>query len=245
MISPDAPLGLPIAFAAGVVSFLSPCVLPLIPGYVSLISGLSLRDLTESPDRAAVVKKALLNSAGFVLGFSAVFTALGAFAAGLGSPLAAHMPWLKKAAGVLVALFGLHTLGVLPLKWLYYQKRASFAGFRPGPGSALLMGAAFAFGWTPCVGPILAAMLALAATQGTAAGGMGLLFVYSLGIGVPFLLTAAGVGAFLKFFRKYKRFVRWGEILAGLLLILVGVLLFFDRFTSLTGFFSVFNRFAL
>jgi len=233
-----------IAFAAGVVSFLSPCVLPLIPGYISMVSGLSLQELTAEQSRAAVVRKALRHSALFVAGFSLVFTVLGAFASGLGSPLAEHLPVLKKIAGAIVVLFGLHIMGVLPIKWLYYQKRASLSGFRPGPVGAFFMGAAFAFGWTPCVGPILAAMLALAA-EGGVVHGMTLLFAYSLGIGVPFLLTAMGVGAFLKIFQKYKRFIRWGEIAAGALLILVGVLMFTDRFTALAGFFSFFNRFAL
>jgi cytochrome c-type biogenesis protein len=237
-------LNVPIAFAAGVASFLSPCVLPLIPGYISMISGMSLRELTAEADRPAVVRKAVFHSALFVGGFSLVFTLLGAFASGLGSPLAANLPWLKKAAGVVIILFGLHTMEVLPITWLYYQKRASFAGFKPGPLGAFLMGAAFAFGWTPCVGPILAAMLALA-VEGGVGRGMFLLFAYSLGIGIPFLLTAMGVGAFLKMFQKYKRFIRWGEIAAGALLVGVGILMFTDRFTVLAEFFSFFNRFAL
>jgi cytochrome c-type biogenesis protein len=237
-------LNIPIAFAAGVVSFLSPCVLPLIPGYISMISGMSLQELTEAGDRRAVVRKAVLHSALFVTGFSLVFTALGAFASGLGSPLAAHVPWLKKVAGVIIVLFGLHTMQVLPIKWLYYQRRASFAGITPGPLGAFLMGAAFAFGWTPCVGPILAAMLALS-VEGGVLRGMVLLLTYSLGIGVPFLLTAMGVGAFLRVLQKYKRLIRWGEFAAGALLIGVGVLMFTDRFTTLAGFFSFLNWFTL
>jgi cytochrome c-type biogenesis protein len=240
----DHSLNLVIAFAAGVASFLSPCVLPLIPGYVSLISGLSFRELTGEGDRAAVVRKSLIHSACFVLGFSTVFTALGAFASGLGSPLAAHLPWLKKAAGALIVVFGLHTMGVLPVKWLYYQKRVALDRFRPGRLGAFLVGAAFAFGWTPCVGPILAGVLALATSEGSVPRGMLLLFVYSLGIGLPFLLTALGVGAFLRFFQTYKRFIRWGEVAAGALLVVVGVLLFTDRFASLARLLTFFNRFA-
>lgn len=241
----DGHINIGVAFFAGVVSFLSPCVLPLIPGYMSLITGLSLKELTDQESRGVAVKKALVNSSFFVAGFSAVFTVLGAFASGLGSPLADHLPVLKKIAGAVIILFGLHTMGVLPIRWLYYQKRISLSGFQPGLAGAFLMGAAFAFGWTPCVGPVLAAMLALATSEGSAAGGMALLFTYSLGIGAPFLLTAMGVGAFLKLFQTYKRFVRWGEIAMGILLIGVGILMFTDRFTALAGLFPFFNRFAL
>lgn len=242
----NGPLNVFVAFAAGVVSFLSPCVLPLIPGYIAMISGLSLHELTGTVDRAAIVKKALAHSALFVLGFSAVFTVLGAFATGIGSPLGAFMPFLKKVAGTIIVVSGLHIIGILPIKWLYYQKSAFPS--EPGPrraGGAFALGATFAFGWTPCVGPVLAAMLALAAEQHGISRGMLLLFVYSLGIGVPFLFTAAGVGSFLWLFQRYKKFIRWSEVAAGGLLILVGILMFLDRFTALSEFFSIFNRFVL
>jgi cytochrome c-type biogenesis protein len=236
---------MPLAFGAGVVSFLSPCVLPLIPGYISLITGMALRDLTDSPDRAGMVKKAVSHSACFVMGFSAVFTALGGFASGLGSPLAPHLPLLKKISGILIILFGLRTMNIIPLAWIYFERSVPFSRVRPGPRGAFLMGAAFAFGWTPCVGPVLATMLTLAASETSAAGGMGLLFVYSMGIGIPFLLVAMGVGSFLHVFWKYQRLVRWGEITTGGLLVGVGVLMFTDRFTVLARLFSFLDRFVL
>lgn len=231
----DPSLNLLIAFSAGAVSFLSPCVLPLVPGYISLISGLSFDELTAAQDRARVLRKSLSHAALFVAGFAAVFTALGAFASGLGSPLAAHLPRLKKVAGAVVVLFGLHTMGLTPVKWLYYQKSVPLSRFRPGPAGTFLMGAAFAFGWTPCVGPVLAGMLALAASEESSARGMALLFTYSLGLGLPLMATALGVGTFLRLLRNYRRFIRWGEVAAGLLLVGVGLLLLLDRFTVLAN----------
>lgn len=234
------------AFVAGVASFLSPCVLPLVPGYVSFVSGLSLEELSQGADRKAVMRKAGLGSVFFVLGFGLVFTALGASASAVGRALAAHMAALSKIAGALIVLFGLHTSGLLPIKWLYYEKRFSTGALSPSYGGAFLMGLAFACGWTPCIGPILAAILALAATQETVGRGMLLLSVYSLGLGLPFIATGFAVNAFLQFFSRYKKYIRWGEICAGILLILVGALVFSNRLTILIQFLpkSLF-RFAL
>ena len=213
------------AFAAGLVSFLSPCVLPLVPGYISFVSGLSLEELAHGADRRALARKAGLASVFFVLGFSAVFTALGASASAAGRLLSEHLPLLSKIAGTVIVLFGLHTSGLLPIRWLYYEKRLSAAGVSPGLAGAFVMGLAFACGWTPCIGPILAGILALAATQETVGRGMALLLIYSLGLGIPFVLTGFGVNAFLRFFARYKRYIRWGEVAAGLLLIAVGLLI--------------------
>ena len=212
------------AFLAGLASFLSPCVLPLVPGYISFMSGLSLEELSSGAVRPGVTRRAAGAAVFFVLGFSAVFTALGASASFVGQLLAQHLALLSKVAGLLVIAFGLHMTGLLPLKWLYYIKRADTSKLGPGLAGAFLMGLAFAFGWTPCIGPILAGILALAATQQTVAQGVALLFVYSLGLGVPFILTGLGLNAFLRFFAAYKRFIRWGEIGAGVLLILIGIL---------------------
>lgn len=218
------PVGIGAAFLAGLASFLSPCVLPLVPGYISFMSGLSLDELSRSDARPATSRRASLVSLCFVLGFSLVFTALGASASLIGRLLAQHMDLLAKVAGALIIIFGLHTAGLVPIKWLYYQKRADTSRLPPGLAGAFIMGVAFAFGWTPCIGPILAAILALAATQESVKQGMALLFVYSLGLGVPFLLTGLGLNVFLRFFARYKRFLRYCELAAGIMLAVMGLL---------------------
>ena len=218
------------AFLAGLASFLSPCVLPLVPGYISFMSGLSLEEISSG---AATTRRTALAALFFVLGFSVVFTALGASASFIGQLLAAHLSLLGKVAGALIIVLGLHTTGLVPIKWLYYEKRADSSRVAPGLAGSFLMGLAFAFGWTPCIGPILAAILALAATQQSVAQGVALLFVYSLGLGVPFILTGLGLGAFLRFFARYKKFIRWGELGAGALLIVVGVLVLSNRLSWL------------
>lgn len=232
-MNPSAPPGAGAAFAAGIISFLSPCVLPLVPGYLSLISGLSLDELSKGSDRKAVALKAGMGSVCFVLGFALVFTLLGATASAAGSLLSRHMGLLSKIAGILIIVFGLHTAGAITIPVLYYEKRFQASGIAPGYFGAFLMGLAFAFGWTPCIGPILAGILALAATQETVTQGMVLLMVYSLGLGIPFILTGFGINAFLQFFQSYKRFIRWGEILAGVLLVLVGILVFTSQMTRI------------
>ncbi len=219
------------AFVAGVASFLSPCVLPLVPGYISMISGLELEELSAGADKSRVLRRAGLGSLFFVLGFSLVFSALGASATEIGRLLAAHMALVSKVAGIVIVIFGLHTSGVMPIKWLYVHKRVDHKTDEPTLVSAFIMGLAFACGWTPCIGPILASILALAATEKTVAQGVVLLLVYSAGLGVPFILTGLGVEAFLAFFKRYKRYIRAGEMAAGALLVAVGVLVFFNRLT--------------
>jgi cytochrome c-type biogenesis protein len=227
------PVSVTAAFLAGLVSFLSPCVLPLVPGYISFMSGLSLEELSSGKGGPDATRRTALAALFFVLGFSTVFTALGASASFIGQLLAAHLVALGKAAGALIIILGLHTTGLMPIKWLYYTKRADSSRVAPGLAGSFLVGLAFAFGWTPCIGPILAAILALAATEGSVARGVGLLFVYSMGLGVPFILTGLGITAFLRFFARYKRFIRWGEVAAGALLIGIGVLVLSNRLSWL------------
>ncbi|MBI2071048.1 MAG: cytochrome c biogenesis protein CcdA [Elusimicrobia bacterium] len=235
-----------MSFLAGVASFLSPCVLPLVPGYISFISGISLEELSQGADRRAIIRRAGVGSIFFVLGFAMVFTMLGASASAIGRLLEAHMQVFSKLAGAMIILFGLHTIGVVPIKWLYYEKRIKTGKFQPSWAGAFAMGFAFAFGWTPCIGPILSGILALAAVQATVKQGMFLLFVYSLGLGIPFILTGFGTAAFLQFFNRYKRYIRWGEIAAGILLVVVGALIFSNRLTKLIALFpSWLFKFAL
>ncbi len=222
-------VSLGLAFLAGILSFLSPCVLPLVPGYISFLSGVSLEELREGTRRREVALKAGLTSVFFVMGFSIVFVALGASASFIGKLLADHIVVLTRIAGIVIVILGLHLVGILKVGWLNYEKRLNIGRFHPGFFGALLIGLAFAFGWTPCIGPILAGILALAATQETMTRGMVLLAAYSLGLGIPFIATGFAVGLFMQFFQRYKRFIRWGEIIAGILLIALGCLIFFNN----------------
>lgn len=229
-------VGYGASFAAGIASFLSPCVLPLVPGYVSFMSGLSLEELAAEEKPGETLRHAGWESVCFVLGFSLVFTVLGASASAAGEFLTAHLPVVTKIAGAVIVVFGLHMTGVITIPLLYTHKRADTAGFQPGYAGSFLMGLAFACGWTPCIGPILSGILALAATRETVGQGMRLLFVYSMGLGVPFVVTGFAVGGFLRFFQRFKRYIRAGEILSGALLVAIGVLIFSDRLTWLIRF---------
>ena len=229
-------VSLGIAFMAGILSFLSPCVPPLVPGYISFLSGVSLEDLRQGAGQGRLIRKAGLTSIFFVLGFSVVFIALGASATLIGRLLVNYIGILTKVAGVLIVILGLHLLGVFKLSALNYQKGINISKFKPGYFGAFLIGLAFAFGWTPCVGPILASILALAAAEETMIKGMVLLSAYSLGLGLPFIMTGFAVGSFMRFFEKYRRFIRWGEIVAGVFLVVIGVLIFFDSLGALSRF---------
>ena len=192
-----------------------------------------MEELSSGEARPGTTRRTALAALFFVLGFSVVFTALGASASLVGQLMAMHLSLLSKVAGVLVIVFGLHMTGLVPIKWLYYTKRADTSNVSPGLLGSFVIGLAFAFGWTPCIGPILAGILALAATEGSMARGVGFLFVYSLGLGVPFVLTGLGINTFLRFFARYKRFIRWGEIAAGILLMAIGLLVLSNRLTWL------------
>ncbi len=229
-------VGFGAAFLGGLVSFLSPCVLPLVPGYISFMSGLTLEELAAGGDDKTRLRHAGWESMFFVAGFSLIFTLLGATATEIGRVLSEHAPVVSKFAGGVVVLFGLHLTGLLPIKWLYYQKRANTGAFKAGYVGSFFMGLAFAFGWTPCIGPILSGILALAATRETVGQGMSLLFVYSLGLGIPFVLTGFAVTRFMRFFGHYKKYIRVGEMVAGALLIAIGLLIFFDKLSWLNRF---------
>ena len=235
-------LNLFTAVLAGLASFLSPCILPLIPGYVSFISGLSLQELRASEGTA---RRAFLSSCWFVLGFSAVFMALGASATALGSVLLPRLAALRLVAGAVIGVFGLHLIGIFRIPFLQYEKKAEVRRRPLTAAGALLVGAAFAFGWTPCIGPILAGILALASTQQTIPQGMLLLGAYSFGLGLPFLVTSLSVQAFFRFFARFRAYLRGVEIASGFLLLLVGVLIMTDRLSWFTRYFSFFNRFSL
>lgn len=237
-------LPLPIAaFVAGLLSFLSPCVLPLVPGYVSLISGATVEDLQSSDRR--LLRTVMLHSITFVLGFSVVFIALGAVATSVGQFANQYHALLTKIAGGVVIIFGLHLTGLLKIKALYADKRLHNVKGSSSVAGSFLVGFAFAFGWTPCIGPILAAILLLAETQDTVLKGILLLAIYSLGLAVPFLLTSLGVDRFLAFYGRFRRHLHTVEVISGVLLIAVGVLIFLNNLRLLSGYLSFLNRFAL
>jgi cytochrome c-type biogenesis protein len=233
------------AFLAGIISFLSPCVLPLVPGYVSLISGTSVEELQSGGDSRGVRATVLFSSAMFILGFSLVFVLLGAVATQLGHATRQYRGILTTIAGVIIILFGLHLTGLLKIRLLYSDKRMhSLGAGRTGAG-AFLVGFAFAFGWTPCIGPILATILTFAATQSTVSKGIALLAIYSLGLAVPFLLTSLGIDRFLSFYGRFRRHLGTVERVSGVLLIVVGTLIVLHKFTILSGYLGFLNRFAV
>lgn len=237
-------LPLPLAaFVAGILSFLSPCVLPLVPGYVSLISGATVEDL-QSEDRR-MLGTVMLHSLTFILGFSVVFIALGAVATGVGQLANEYHNILTRVAGVIVIIFGLHLTGLLKIKALYADKRLHDIKGGSSAWGSFLVGFAFAFGWTPCIGPILATILAFASAQETVFKGVLLLAIYSLGLAVPFLLASLGVDRFLGFYTKFRRHLHTVEVVSGVLLIAVGVLIFMNNLKLLSGYLSFLNRFAL
>ena len=281
------------AFGAGLVSFLSPCVLPLVPGYISMLSGIGVEQLRQGEQP----KNGLLNSAlAFVVGFSVVFIGFGASASAVGGFLQQHKSLMTPIAGALILLFGLHLLGGLirmnvwagivlggvlvalgiaslmhhgplfaglgaahffslsiigffgPLlaRWLNQDVRIRNTDTKqPGIVSGFFLGFAFAFGWTPCIGPVLSAVLVLAAASETIARGVLLLAVYSAGLAVPFLLTALGLGQFLRFYQNFRRHLHAVELFSGALLLFIGSLVFLNKLTWLSGKLTFLNRFSM
>jgi cytochrome c-type biogenesis protein len=280
------------ALVAGLVSFLSPCVLPLVPGYISMLSGIGVEQLKEGQaPRGGLLSSALA----FVTGFSMVFIAFGASASAVGSFLLRNKSLLAPVAGALIVLFGLHLIGVLakisvraglivgillvaggvalvlrgpregawlkPIhlfavalifligpvltRWLNRDVRFRNLGGKPGLASGFLMGFAFAFGWTPCIGPILASVLGVAATRDTVGQGILLLAFYSAGLAIPFLITALGIGAFLRFYQRFRKHLHTVEVFSGVLLLFIGVLVFLNRLTWLSGKLAFLNKFSL
>ncbi len=222
------------ALLAGLLSFLSPCVLPLVPAYLSYISGVSVDALRT--EEASVRHRALAQSIWFIAGFSLVFIALGASATIMGQWLLGHLQILGKIAGVVIFIFGLHYTGIIRIPFLMLDAHVNTDSIKASHGvGALILGSAFAFGWTPCVGPILGAILAMAGAQQKVAHGIALLGVYSMGLAVPFLLAAAATNHFIRWMRKFQRHLHAVEILSGILLIIVGALIFLGSFSTLSA----------
>jgi cytochrome c-type biogenesis protein len=228
-VNEPAALGFLVAFVAGLLSFLSPCVLPLVPSYIGFITGMTLPEV--SGRRRAALTHALL----FVAGFSLIFVLLGASATALGRALNYYQVWLQRIGGVLIILFGLLCLGVFKVGMLTQERRLHLERKPVGYLGSALVGIAFGAGWTPCIGPVLGGILGLAATSSDVSRGMLLLAVYSAGLAIPFLIAAVAVESFLDWFQRFRRFLPWVMRLSGILLIVVGILLVTGEFTRLAG----------
>ena len=222
-------LGVAVAFSAGVLSFLSPCVLPLIPSYVTFITGLSLEDAARAR------RAALIHSLLFVAGFTLIFVALGATATLLGRVLLSQRVWISRVGGALVVAFGLYLLGAFNLSALSRERRVHLADKPVGYLGTVLVGIAFGAGWTPCLGPILSAILVYTSSSADVAHGVGLLLAYSLGLAVPFVLSAVAVERFITLFAHVRRHIAWVSRASGVLLIVVGLLLMTNYFTVLAS----------
>src|SRR5713101_7144869 len=214
-----------IAFAGGLLSFLSPCVLPLVPGYLSLMSGVSIDHLKgEGGSRSAALRAVVVNSIAFNIGLSVIFIALGATAGLVGSSIISN-PSVRIIGGIIIIIFGLHLIGLLKIKWLYRDTR-QFSSEKPrGVLGSLTLGIAFAAGWTPCIGPILGGIIGLAATSGGWKGGLVLATFYSAGLAVPFLITGLGINKFLGFYSKFRKHLHKVEVVSGVVLIMIGLLI--------------------
>ncbi|NIR45997.1 MAG: cytochrome c biogenesis protein CcdA [Gemmatimonadetes bacterium] len=226
-------IGIFVALFAGLLSFLSPCVLPLVPSYVSFITGLGMEELEQGGED--VKRVALIHSLLFVAGFTLIFLLMGASATAIGQLLRQYQDIIARVGGVIIILFGLLLLGWIPIPALSREKRYQFQNKPVGYVGTMAVGAAFGAGWVPCIGPILGAILTLAATRANLYEGVGLLFVYSLGLAIPFVLSAVALTAFLGWFQKFRRYIRYVEWVAGVLLIVVGALLLTGKFTVLAG----------
>jgi cytochrome c-type biogenesis protein len=225
------------AFSAGLLSFISPCVLPLVPSYLSYITGLSVENLAKVEERERFKSAIILNALLFIAGFSTVFIAFGASASLIGQVLYEYQDVIRKVGGILIIIFGLYLLGILKLHIFTTERRLVHFESRPvGYVGSFLIGTAFAAGWTPCVGPVLGTILAYASTTESMSGGVMLLSAYSFGLGLPFFLTAFGMDTFLSYFKSLRSYLGGVSFVSGGLLVLVGLMIFTDSVTLFTSF---------
>jgi cytochrome c-type biogenesis protein len=223
------------AFVAGLLSFLSPCVLPLIPSYITYITGLSFADLQAEHPSHKVRQQTVIHSLLFIAGFTCVFVLLGASASFLGDFLQEHKTAIRRAGGILIVVFGIHVSGLFDIGMLLGEKKLTLHRKPAGYLGSFVVGIVFAAGWTPCIGPILATILAVAATEGR---GVWLLLTYSMGLAIPFFLAALAMHQFLVFFRRFKKHIRLFEIITGISMVVVGVLIFTNYLTVISRYTS-------
>lgn len=223
------------ALTAGILSFLSPCVLPLIPAYFTFITGMSLEDLTEGGDQT-VRRKLILSTLSYVLGFSVVFIALGGAVSMMGQQLDAYKDFIRLAGGGIVIVFGAHLAGIVRIPFFDYEKKIHVRNKPLHILGVFLVGMAFAAGWSPCIGPLLGTILALAASEGSVSNGMTLLSIYSLGMALPFILMSVFINYMLTFIKRAKEWIRFITVAAGVLMIVMGLVLVFDKMNMITAF---------
>ena len=228
-----------IAFSAGVLSFASPCVLPLVPSYITYITGVSFKDLTEERAKRRLRWVTISHSLLFILGFSTIFILMGASASYLGQLLTEYQYWIMKAGGILIILLGIHFTGIINLPFLQMEKRFELRKRPLGYLGSFLVGVVFAAGWTPCIGPILSTILLYASTSQNFMTGVFLLSIYSLGLGIPFFLCSLAFNSFLSTFDKMKRYMRVITIVSGSFLILIGILFLTDTFSMINSYLNM------
>jgi cytochrome c-type biogenesis protein len=226
-----------LAFTAGLLSFLSPCVLPLVPAYISYLTGTSVAEINNKKARL----NAFYKSVGFVIGFSLTFILMGASITSLGKLFITNQSIFRKVAGIFIIIFGLHTLGIFKIRFFYREKRFLSFNKTAGTFSSVFMGMAFAAGWTPCIGPILSSILIYASSAETASKGIILLSVYSLGLAVPFISTALAIDSLAGRLKKIYKYMPIISALSGVLMILMGLMIFFNRVVILSQYFNFFN----
>jgi cytochrome c-type biogenesis protein len=231
----------PLAFLAGVLSFLSPCVLPLLPSYVSFITGVSFEDLKEGADKKKIRFLTITNSLAFIFGFSSVFIALGASSSAIGRFLFDYQEWIRIIGGILVIFFGFFVSGIIRLDFLTRERKFHMSGKPAGYIGSFFVGMTFGAAWTPCIGPILGTILLYASSQGSAVYGLKLLSVYSLGLALPFFASSLAFNSFLSYSARIRRYMRWIMLASGLLLIVFGILLLTNNIQQLTSLFPDFG----
>ena len=226
-----------LAFSAGLLSFLSPCVLPLIPAYVSYLTGSAIKDLSKGKAKLYTLYKAI----GFTVGFSIVFIVMGLSITTLGKYFDKYQYYIRIASGILVIVFGLHISGLIKVKYFYYEKRLTEPKKLGSGASSILIGMAFATGWTPCIGPILASILIYAGSMSTIYKGVLLLVAYSIGLALPFIFTAIAIESFSKYFMRISRYMPLISAISGILVIGVGLIILFDKFLRFSSYFNFFS----
>jgi len=226
-----------LAFSAGLLSFLSPCVLPLVPAYVSYLTGSSIEELKKDKSKLLTLYK----SFGFVMGFSIIFILMGVSITSLGKLLIIHKDLFREIGGALIVIFGLHTIGVFRVKLFYREKRYMYLDKIKGPFSSVIMGMAFAAGWTPCIGPILSSILIYATSMNSVGKGVLLLVMYSIGLAVPFILTAMAIGSFINQFRKFSKYLPIVSKISGALMIIMGIMIFMNKLSLLSQYVNFIN----